>query len=408
MKVIDLNNSKKIYPFVFLPEIIKNHINDGYKVSEKLSYLQLEIPFKEERVKPCENFSYYFTISPEPVEINTIYELEYDSINEDLEDYNYCLGEYTLPKKPLLYQVEEKEKIDYESGFATVLHSLIFLPIFGFCLYFLFAIFGPLFITFEVRNEMSVWPFLIVGSIMLYLIFLGYGIFQKDNQIFRKYTVVKRSILEESFRIQLLDEYKKKVRIIQNEYNKKYEEQLIIFKNEYRRNAQLSEIGILKNKLLENGVSLIDNRNSKKGKSELQFLEHLHKKFGHNVFTDYSPDIGKNPFQPDFIVFDTEINFFLDIEIDEPYSLLDGTTIHHDRTKDKERNKFFNEINWGVIRFSEKQVIQKPEECCSLISNVLDAIKTRSNTVEHNLENENFWTHEEALIMLSKNYRNSY
>lgn len=408
MKEIDLNNLKEIYPFVNLPEIIKNHINDGYKISEKLDYLQLQKPFKEKTVKLYEKFSYYFMESPKPIEISAILELEYDSINEDLEKYTFRLGEYPLPKKPLLYHVEEKEKIDYKSGFATVLHGLIFLPVFGFCLYFLFAIFGPLFITFEERREMSVWPFLIIGSIPLFLIFLFYGIFQKDNQIFTKYIDVKRSILEESQRIELLDKYKENVEKVITEYNKDFEEKLSDFENKYRQNSQLAEIGILKNNLLESSVSLIDNRNFKRGKSELYFLKHLHKKFGRNIFTDYSPNIGKNPFQPDFIVFDSEINFYLDIEIDEPYSLLDGTTIHHDRTKDEERNRFFNEINWGVIRFTERQIMQNPEDCCALISNVIDAIKNRTTSIKQNLESEKFWTHEEALIMMSNDYRNSY
>ncbi|MDT0648404.1 hypothetical protein RM545_17060 [Zunongwangia sp. F260] len=408
MREIDLNKIEEIYPYIYIPEIIKNHINDGYNKSEKLDYLNIKKPVKENNPKLCENLPYYFTNSPQPIKIDNILELEYDSINEDLENYTFCLGEYPLPKKPILYHVEKQEKIDFETSFANILHTLILLPIFGFGLYFIFAVFGPLFITFEERREMSVWPFLIIGSSSLYLILLAYAVFHKDSEVFTKYIKVKRSILEESVRINLLDQYKQKVKEIEETFNKNYKKELIDFEITYAQNSQLAEMGILKNKLSENPIPLIDNRNFKKGKSELHFLEYLYKNFGRNVFTDYSPDIGKNPFQPDFIVFDCEINFYLDIEIDEPYSLLDGTTIHHDRTKDEERNRFFNGINWGVIRFTERQVMQKPDECCYIISSVLEAIKNRNTVIKHNLEIENFWTHEEALIMKMKDYRNSY
>ncbi|MBE7647341.1 DUF559 domain-containing protein [Tenacibaculum finnmarkense] len=415
MRRINLNHSEEIYPYIFLPEIIKNHINRGYEKPEKLIFLNLEKPIKSNSLKKPKNDFYFpnmmefepFKIKPEPIKIKMVLELQYDSINEELENNTFYIGKYPLPKKPLLYHLEKKEKINYKAGFQSIFDGLGILPISGFILYFIFAIFGPLFITYQERREMSVWPFLIYGSLTLYFLYVACGIFMK-NGFFEKYIDVKKIILEESKRIELLDTYKAKIKLIIERYDNDYENKLKNFENNYKQGSNFAEIGILKNILLESNLSLIDNRNSKKGKSELFFLEYLIKKFDKNIFTDYSPNIGKNPFQPDFIVFDSDINLYIDIEIDEPYSFLEGITIHHNRTKDAERNRFFNKINWGVIRFTEKQVIQNPEECCSIISNVFESIKNRKDNIQHELQVENFWTHEEALIMKMKNYRNSY
>lgn len=70
-----------------------------------------------------------------------------------------------------------------------------------------------------------------------------------------------------------------------------------------------------------------------------------------------------------------DYDFYIDIEIDEPYSLIDGTIMHHDRTKNEERNLFFNEINWGIIRFTEKQIVETPAQCCSLINEVFNSVE---------------------------------
>ncbi len=408
MKIIDLNHCENIYPYIFLPEIITNHINEGYSQSEKLSFLNLEKPRECDLIKLSGEYDYYLHDIIHPINIKTVLDLKYDSVNENLEKFSFCLDKYQLPKKPLLHYIEKAEKINYKDGTEFIIRSLLFLPVIGIILFFIIVFFGPIFMTLEEQNQMSVWPYIISGSLTLYLILLVIVIARKDNNIFSKQVVIKRTLMEESKRIQLLDEYKSKINSIVIQYKNDLEKSVFDFENKYKLEEKTAEIGILYNLLFEKNVELIDNRNTKKGKSELFFLDYLIKTFGRKVFTDFSPDVGRNPYQPDFVVFDADINLYIDIEIDEPYSLIDGTTIHHDRTKDEERNRFFNKINWGVIRFTEKQVIQNPEECCLIIENVFESIKSRTNSIHHKLQTEKFWTHEEALIMQVKNYRNSY
>lgn len=230
------------------------------------------------------------------------------------------------------------------------------------------------------------------------------------NPFFLKKKIkIERTLLDEEKRKFLLDDYKIAVKNILKQYEKDFEAEWKLFEQDFNQKTSLANNGILKDRLNRlNEISLVDNRSNIKGKSELTFLKYLYEEFGRNIFTDYSPNTGRNPFQPDFILFDPEINFYIDIEIDEPYSLLDGTTIHHDRTKDEERNSFFNQLNWGIIRFTEKQVTETPDKCCLLIKEVLHSIKNQKEYIEHSINIESFWTHEEALIMKINDYRNSY
>jgi hypothetical protein len=103
-----------------------------------------------------------------------------------------------------------------------------------------------------------------------------------------------------------------------------------------------------------------------------------------------------------------ETNFHIDIEIDEPSSVDNGKPIHHDRTNDEESDLFFEEINWGIIRFTERQIIENSEECISLIQNVLNAINIKHNYFEHNVPLEKKWSYEEALIMSNNGFRSTY
>ncbi len=412
MEKIYLDRTNKEYPYIFLPTIIVDHIKNGYSDSKKYAFLNIKEPEKKDSVE------YYSRKFPElgpvsEIKINTILNLDYDSVDENLEFYTYSLGNYKLPKKPLLHNVKEKEYIDYDTFFTNFFNSLILIPIFGFFLFILYSTFGPIFISYEDNQEVPLLLYITVTSCVIYfciLIYaLLYALFSKESFFFEKKIKIERTLLDEEKRKFLLDDYKIAVKNILKQYEKDFEAEWKLFEQDFNQKTSLANNGILKDRLNRlNEISLVDNRSNIKGKSELTFLKYLYEEFGRNIFTDYSPNTGRNPFQPDFILFDPEINFYIDIEIDEPYSLLDGTTIHHDRTKDEERNSFFNQLNWGIIRFTEKQVTETPDKCCLLIKEVLHSIKNQKEYIEHGINIESFWTHEEALIMKINDYRNSY
>lgn len=120
-----------------------------------------------------------------------------------------------------------------------------------------------------------------------------------------------------------------------------------------------------------------------KGASESGFYPHLRAWFGENYIHENSflsiHYSSNKKYYPDFAFIDFDSKLFIDIEIDEPYSFFDKKPIHckgvvginSRKADDAERNKYFLENIWIVIRFSEKQVIQYPEECCKVIAKTI-------------------------------------
>ncbi len=116
----------------------------------------------------------------------------------------------------------------------------------------------------------------------------------------------------------------------------------------------------------------------------------------------------------DFILIHQPTCLAIDIEIDEPY---DGKTgkPHHcvDQNKDQQRNRFFLDRNWVVIRFSEYQVVKYPEGCCKAIAQVISQITgdhrglIKLQNIKDLLPHKQ-WKNKEAVYMARTKFRNSY
>lgn len=110
-----------------------------------------------------------------------------------------------------------------------------------------------------------------------------------------------------------------------------------------------------------------------------------------------------HPYTPDAIIHVPKYNLWIDVELDEPWYKENGERIPShcvDFQKDCQRDKFFLEANWVVIRFAEEQVIKQPKSCAKEIAQFLRLFDLK---VDHNfrtttiLKRVECWTSQEAL-----------
>lgn len=401
MSKLIFNSKEKEYPSIFLPKRIMEFIENGFTDTEIHEGLGIKKHKKVTFIRPKDH-SFYKSLE---LKINDLLVFNDESIHKELENQDFYLGEYLLPRKPSFYYTTE---VEYKAlGFKIdefLKNSFIIILVLHFIIFLATSVLLPIFFDFEQRRSISVFVLVSITSFGLYFAFLFLIFVRNKFSFYVSKTREELIFKEKNTRTELLNNYNAKIQAIIDREEQDFQTQ----NQEFSKERSIRELDLLKQSIGNDTLDLVDNRNSKKGKSELLFLKYLYDEFGKNVLTDYSPNIGKNPFQPDFIVYDSDIDFHIDIEIDEPYSFDTGETIHHDRTKDGKRNLFFNEINWGVIRFSEKQIVTEPKKCCQLIQNILEAIKGKQNYIEHSITKEPFWSHEEALIMKLNDYRNRY
>lgn len=147
----------------------------------------------------------------------------------------------------------------------------------------------------------------------------------------------------------------------------------------------------------------------KRGKSEIYFLEQLLIQYGDQIKVDYKLSLNSFSYYPDFIFICERTNLHIDIEIDEPYTLNEKEPIHFIDSKDEDRDNFFLENNWIVIRFSEEQILKEVDNCIKTIESVRNSIK--SSTLHSPLKYNVFvtkhkrWTYEEAIVFAKNRYR---
>lgn len=111
-------------------------------------------------------------------------------------------------------------------------------------------------------------------------------------------------------------------------------------------------------------------------------------------------------YYPDIVYLDPDIKLSIDIEIDEPYVSHSGEPIHYG-DKDKKRNDDFLNESWIVIRFAEEQVVKQPEDCSTLIQDLIKRIKSGTEEIElKNIESINRWDKVKAIELAKNKSRN--
>lgn len=128
----------------------------------------------------------------------------------------------------------------------------------------------------------------------------------------------------------------------------------------------------------------------------------------HMVIPNYS-----KPYEPDIVLFDKELNLYIDIEIDEPYDGFYRYPTHNYRAEDdfkqdNIRDLFFTESGWVVIRFTEKQVHKQPNECIDYIKNVINSIYSKAFNKTPKCEIENQWNENQCTQWQLNYYRENY
>ena len=102
---------------------------------------------------------------------------------------------------------------------------------------------------------------------------------------------------------------------------------------------------------------------------------------------------------------------YIDIEIDEPYEYTEKKETHYIGCGDKERNDFFLNSDWFIIRFSENQIKNHIDDCVSIVDAIRNLLKgnlavTNFSNIIDNIS-EPFWTKEEARMMAIESYRDN-
>ena len=156
-----------------------------------------------------------------------------------------------------------------------------------------------------------------------------------------------------------------------------------------------------------------EGRSDVRGYKEKDFLNELQKA---NLPISISVDkhlsiLGRSlPYEPDFVLYDKELNLYIDIEIDEPYDGFSRTPTHVSNGSDKIRDKFFIDSGWVVLRFTEHQIHTNSRGCIATIRYIVDSL--RQNLGSMNLPNyivhEDKWDSIQAIIWERNLYREKY
>jgi hypothetical protein len=218
------------------------------------------------------------------------------------------------------------------------------------------------------------------------------------------------------------DIYKRKMNefdTIMAPYYKREKEILV-----YRQNVSNQEWVFNKKKekilsIFKNSTTPIYSHNNQKiGKSEVFFYNILKNKFGDKILRNSVIDFFETgrAYIPDIIYTDTKNKIFIDIEIDEPYSFENKEPIHYLQNSvhsDEERDKYFLENYWLIIRFSEMQIIQNHSECINTIELVLKGIEdqyivNKDILLNNRIQIHSCWNYLDAKKMALENFRNKY
>lgn len=159
-----------------------------------------------------------------------------------------------------------------------------------------------------------------------------------------------------------------------------------------------------------------NGRSNQKGYKENDFYNQLKQNITGIEITNnvhmVIPNFNK-PYEPDIVLFDKNINLYINIEIDEPYDGYYRYPTHFinpedEINRDNIRDLFFTESGWIVMRFTEKQVHCRSYECIDYIRNVLNSLYNRNYVNYTTCQKENQWDYNQCIQWQKIYYREKY
>jgi hypothetical protein len=159
-----------------------------------------------------------------------------------------------------------------------------------------------------------------------------------------------------------------------------------------------------------------NGRSNQKGYKENDFYNQLKQNITGIEMTNnvhmVIPNFNK-PYEPDIVLFDKNLNLYIDIEIDEPYDGYYRYPTHfinpEDEIKqDNIRDLFFLESGWIVIRFTEKQIHCQVYECIDYVRNVLNSLYNQNFVTDTTCNRENQWDYNQCIQWQKIYYREKY
>lgn len=151
-----------------------------------------------------------------------------------------------------------------------------------------------------------------------------------------------------------------------------------------------------------------------RGVSENDFFIALKAAFPDRVLRDHRLEFtgASRDYEPDIILHFEEYGLRIDIEIDEPYSGRTRKPMHWLGCYDDDRDLYFSNNGWMVVRFAERQVVCHPNACIAFLAKLVDTllhtdIAAGYGGVEE-LQPLLRWSREDAVQMALNNERESY
>jgi hypothetical protein len=316
------------------------------------------------------------------------------TINEFAELYGMKLPEQDKfiyePKEPSKTKLVNKDEVYLKENTGCLPILLLFgLPI--------------LFFYYTFSHGWNPKFFLGIGLIEVIFIPINFGI--KNN-------LVSENLSNEEYE-KLLDEYQ--IEYLKYKYKlTTYEKNKLLYNSEMKAICALYENNIVeaKQKIYHKKIHpycepILRTENKTRGKYDRHFADILKRCYPNSIVSlDLEPSGSIGWYQPDIVFTDKETNLSIDIEIDEPYVLNSGKPIHC-IGDDDDRNNYFLRENWVVLRFTERQIINHPDECCRLVFSIVQHVKF-GIAVENKVPIESRWTFEAAGLMAKDNYRQKY
>jgi very-short-patch-repair endonuclease len=290
-----------------------------------------------------------------------------------------------LPEKP-------NKEIDYPKEFFGIL-VLIFGV--GFILSVPFGIIGSIIYSSFFSDSMTepqFWKqnvgFAVILILIIAITFYYYG-FKKE----RKLIDMKSEI------------YDRDVILRKTQLEKKKELELSIITNNLafveRKKNLINKLNSLKLNIIKDSIILDDNE-IKKGVSEEFFYKILNKYSNYKVYKSLKYGF----YFPDLVI--VKDNLVAVLEIDEPYSFENKEPIHYD-DMDENRDIFFVDNGFLVIRFAEDQILSEPLKCVKILDDIYGMVLNfgeYSNLKKINKIELPSWSYQTGFDLAYNNSRN--